>query len=141
MATAEQLESRKQLENFVARMAKPVKMLGEKIKSEWFGRPDVELKGWIERGQAIEEIKETLGYRLIMTQTEREIKWAQAQLEVCPSGDVVDYRCYLRALRFLKDFILTTEKNADIASTVLAGRDKQIGRDSFTASAVVGERY
>ena len=128
--TPEQLASRKQMADFLARVAKPIRELGTKIKSEWFGRPDDELKGWIERGRAIEEIKDSLGYRLIMTQTDKEIIWAQAQLEVCEEKDVRDLRLYLRSLRFLKDFILTTERSADISSSVLAGRESVIARES-----------
>jgi hypothetical protein len=128
--TEEQLASRKQLADFIAKVGKPIRNLAKNIKSEWFGRPDEELKGWIERGQAIEEIKGSLGYRLIITQADKEIRWAQAELEVCDEKKVIELRMYLRSLRFLHDFILTTERNADIASTVLAGREKEIGRDS-----------
>lgn len=140
--TKEQLDSRKQLSDFLEKVKKPIYALA-KIKSEWFSRPDEELKGWLERGRAIEEIKDSLGYRLIMSQTEKEILWAQQQLEVCEETQVRDLRMYLRSLRFLKDFLLTTEKNADIAGSVLAGREATIGREShaFVKNATVGERY
>jgi hypothetical protein len=137
MPTEEQLASRKALTDFVESVAKPLRKFGATIKSEWFGRPDAELKGWIERGRAIEEIKDTLGYRLIMTQADKEIRWAQAQLEVCEEKEVIELRMYLRSLRFLHDFILTTEKNADIAGTVLAGREGAIGREAFVRNARV----
>jgi hypothetical protein len=141
--TPEQIASRATLKSFVERMRPKVRRMVGNIKSEWFGRPDEELKGWVERGRAIEEIKDSLGYRLILTQTHKEIAWAQSQLEICDPKDVVDFRCYLRSLRFLQDFILTTEKNADIAGTVLAGREEAIGRESlaFVKSAVPGDRY
>lgn len=135
--TAEQLASRERVKEFLDRVVKPVSEFSAKIKSEWFGRPDDELKGWIERGRAIEEIKETLGYRLIITQTNNEIRWAQAQLEVCAEKEVPELRMYLRSLRFLHDFILTTEKNADIAGTVLAGRAGAIGKETFVRNARV----
>ena len=137
MPTKDQLDSRQQVTDFLAKMPKRIRALGEHIKSEWFGRPDGELKGWIERGRAIEEIKDTLGYRLIMTQTEKEVRWAQQQLEICPEKEVLELRMYLRSLRFLHDFILTTEKNADVAATVLAGRESAIGKETFVRNARV----
>jgi hypothetical protein len=39
---------------------------------------------------------------------------------------------YLKSLRFLNDFILTTRRNADIATGVLASRENAIGRDTAT---------
>lgn len=132
MPTEEQLESRKQLADFVERVGKPLRNLASSVKSAWYGRPDEELKGWIERGRAIAEIKDSMGYRLILNQTEKEILWAQQRLEVCPETEVRDLRMYLRSLRFFQDFILTTERNADIANGVLAGRSEAIGKDSST---------
>lgn len=137
MATSEQLESRKQVKDFLDRVAKPIRKFGEKVKSEWFGRPDEELKGWMERGRALAEIQDSLGYRLIMSQTEKEILWAMAKLESCEEKEIIEFRMYLRSLRFLKDFILTTERNADISSSVLAGRESVIGKDSFVKNARV----
>lgn len=130
MPTKAQLESRKRVDDFLDRVAKPLKGLARNIKSEWFGRPDEELKGWIERGRAISEISDSLGYRLIIAQTNKEIEWAKDQLEL-GKLDVTELRMYLRALRFLHDFILTTERNADIASTVLAGKSGSIARESM----------
>jgi len=129
MPTPEQAASRKLLDDFIERM-KPATKLARRIKSEWFGRPDEELKGWMERGRAIEEIRDSVGYRLILSQTEKEIRWAQQQLEICDEARVIELRMYLRSLRFLLDFILTTEKNAEISATVLEGRVGAIGRDS-----------
>lgn len=128
--TKEQLESRAELDSFLKRVQKPIRELARQIKSEWFGRPDDELKGWIERGRAIEEIRDSLGYKLITVQTDKEISWAQAQLEVCEESQLIELRMYLRCLRFLKDFLLTTERNAGISSSVLAGRESQIGREA-----------
>lgn len=130
MATQEQLASRKRLDDFLD----AVKPLVEKSRtaiSSWFGRPDEELKGWMERGRAIAEIEDSLGYKLIIGQTEREIEWAREQLEKGTANDT-EMRCYLKALRFLNDFILTTRRNADISSNVLAGRAGAIGRDATT---------
>jgi hypothetical protein len=132
MPTEEQIKSREELKAFVDRVSKPIRGMVRNIKSAWFSRPDDELKGWIERGRALNEIADSLGYRLIMTQTEKEISWAQAQLEICETKDVDQLRMYLKALRFLKDFVLTTERNADIASTVLAGREGQIARETMS---------
>ncbi len=72
-----------------------------------------------------------------MTQADKEIRWAQAQLEICEEKEVIELRMYLRSLRFLHDFILTTEKNADIAGTVLAGRESAIGREAFVRNVRV----
>lgn len=113
------------------KVGKPIRQFGKNV-SEWFSRPQEELKGWLERGQAIAEIEGTMGYRLIMTQAENEIRWAQQQLEVCNESLVVELRMYLRSLRFLQDFILTVRKNADISSSVLAGRKDAIGLESHT---------
>jgi hypothetical protein len=134
--TEAQLESRQQVQDFLARVRpKIVKMVGN-IKSDWFGRPDAELQGWIERGSAIEEIRDTRGYLLIMKATHNEIEWARTQLELGTTNDS-DMRGYLKALRFVKEFILTVEKNADISATVLAGRPAEIGKDSFVKNARV----
>jgi hypothetical protein len=130
--TQEQLESRKKLDDFVEAASSTLRKIKGGLKSKWFSRPDDELKGWIERGRAIDEIKDSMGYQLIVTQADREIVWAQQQLEICAESDVRDLRLYLRALRFLHDFILTTERNADIASGVLSGREAAIGRDATT---------
>lgn len=130
--TPEQLDSRKEVESFLERMKKVGRKLSAFTKSEWFGRPDNELQGWIERGRAIHEIEDTMGYQLITRQTDLEITWAQQQLEICDEHMVRDLRSYLKALRFLKDFIITTTKNADISSSVLSERAIGIGRDSHT---------
>src|SRR5258705_4076613 len=135
MPTQEQLDSRKALSDYIKQMSDAGKKIFGGIKSEWFGRPDEELKGWIERGNAIKEIEDTRGYKLIMAQTEKEILWAMAQLEVCEEKQLVEFRMYLRSLRFLKDYILTTERNADISSSVLSGRKGEIGRESFVRNA------
>jgi hypothetical protein len=139
--TPEQLESRKQLNEFLEKMHAGVSKIAKGIRSEWFSRPDEELQGWIERGRALAEIRDTMGYRLILAQTDKEILWAQAQLEVCEEHVIVELRVYLRSLRFLKDFILTTEKNADISSSVLAGRPSVLAKDTttFVKNAVVNE--
>lgn len=129
MPTEDQIKSRKELDDFLGRVAKPLKSIGRHIKSEWFGRPDSELQGWIERGRAIAEIEDSLGYRLIMEQTHKEIAWARAHLEIGDMNDM-ELRMYLRSLRFLEDFILTTKRNADIASSVLAGRPQAIAREA-----------
>lgn len=113
------------------RVGRTIHALPGKMKSAWFSRPDEELKGWIDRGRAISEIEDSLGYRLIRETTEREIEWAREQLEL-GKLDEKDLRGYLKGLRFFKEFILTTNKNADIATGVLAGRDREIGRNTTT---------
>lgn len=115
----------------MTRVGGTLRALPGKLKSAWFSRPDDELKGWIERGRAISEISDSLGYRLIMDTVEREIEWAREQLEI-GKLDERDLRGYLKSLRFLKEFILTVNKDADIATSVLAGRDAEIGRNSAT---------
>lgn len=131
MPTEDQLKSRSELEEFMQRVGRTIHALPGKMKSAWFSRPDEELKGWIERGRAISEIEDSLGYRLILETTEREIEWAREQLEL-GKLDEKDLRGYLKGLRFFKEFILTTNKNADIATGVLAGRDREIGRNTTT---------
>lgn len=131
MPTEDQLKSRSELEAFMQRVGRTIHALPGKMKSAWFSRPDEELKGWIERGRAISEIEDSLGYRLIRETTEREIEWAREQLEL-GKLDEKDLRGYLKGLRFFKEFILTTNKNADIATGVLAGRDREIGRNTTT---------
>lgn len=113
--------------------------ISDYVRSQWFGRPTGELLGWVERGRALSEIKDSIGYQLIMTQMEKEIHWAQNQLENTKSEELAQFQMYLKSLRFLKDFILTTERNADISSSVLAGRPTRIGIDShaFVKNAVV----
>lgn len=128
--TAEQLESRKQLADFLKAAGEGLRGLPARIKSAWFSRPDQELQGWAERGRALAEIEGSMGYRLIVEQTDREILWAQQQLEICDENKVIELRLYLRSLRFLNDFILTTRRNADISNSVLAGRSSAIGRDT-----------
>ena len=128
--TQDQIESREEVKTFLDRMKSVGRKISAFTKSEWFGRPDDELKGWIERGRAIHEIEDTMGYQLITRQADIEIRWAQAQLEVCDEAAILELRSYLKALRFLKDFLLTTVKNADISTSVLAQRATSIGRDS-----------
>lgn len=130
MPTPDQLASRKEVDDFMDRVAKPIRKLAAHVKSEWFGRPDEELRGWIERGRAISEIADSVGYRLIISQTDKEIAWAQEQLEV-GKLDVNELRMYLKALRFFHDFIATTERNADVSSSVLAGRSATIARETL----------
>jgi hypothetical protein len=132
MATQEQLDSRKRLAEFVQAVGKPLRGLANKAKSAWFGRPDDELKGWIERGRAISDIQDSLGYKLIMNQVDLETAWALNQMRICDVSKIEEFRMYLRSMEFLKDFILTTNRNADIATGVLAGRESAIGRDSDT---------
>lgn len=132
MPTEDQLESRKKLAEFIEAANSTFGKIKGGIKSKWFSRPNEELQGWIERGRAINEIKDSMGYQLIVTQADREIVWAQQQLEICDESEVRDLRLYLRALRFLHDFILTTERNADIATGILAGREAAIGKDTTT---------
>lgn len=129
--TEDQIKSRKALSDFIESMKGTVRKIGTKAKSEWFSRPDDELKGWIERGRAISEISDSMGYRLIMETTRREIEWAREQLEL-GKLDEKDLRGYLKGLRFLQDFILTTNRNADIATGILAGREVGIGKDTIT---------
>lgn len=140
MPTADQLASRQTLTEFIDRVGRPIRRAAKHIKSDWFGRPDAELQGYIELGSAIKEIEDTRGYRLIMGQTEREIEWAREQLEVGKLNGV-ELRMYLRALRFLKEFVLTVQKNADISQSVLSERPAEIGRDLHVRNATVGERY
>lgn len=135
-AVAAQEASRSELTRFLKKQSAKVQEIYKGIKSEWFGRPDEELKGWIERGRAISEIKDSIGYRLIMEQTQKEIQWAMRQLETCDEKDLMEMRCYLKCLRFLKDFILTTERNADISSRVLAGRAENLGKETFVAGGL-----
>ena len=132
MPTEDQLKSRAEVKSFVQRVGRTIHALPGKMKSAWFSRPDDELKGWIERGRAISEIEDSMGYKLIMDTVDREILWAQAQLETCAETEVRDLRMYLRALRFMDSFILTTHKNADIATGVLAGREAEIGKTTTT---------
>lgn len=129
MPTPEQLKSRQELKDFIERVARPVRELGAHVKSKWFSRPDEELKGWIERGRALAEIEDSMGYQLIVNQVEKEIEYTRNALEVGTANDI-ETRGILKGLRFLHSFILTTKRDADISSSVLAGRESQIGRDS-----------
>lgn len=130
MPTLEQIESRKKLADFIEAARGQVRGVAGRVKSALYGRPDEELKGWIERGRALSEIEDSPGYRLIVSQAHREIEWAREQLELGTDHDT-EMRAYLKALRFLDDFLLTTRRSADIASGVLAGREGAIGRDSM----------
>lgn len=129
--TEDQIKSRNEVKEFLKGVGSTVRKIGAKAKSEWFSRPNDELKGWIERGRAISEISDSLGYRLIMETTWREIEWARLQLEI-GKLDEKDLRGYLKGLRFFQDFILTTNRNADIATGILAGREAGIGKDTVT---------
>jgi hypothetical protein len=131
LPTADQLESRKQLADFIRAANEKIRSVSGTV-SEWFGRPSDELKGWIERGRALAEIEGSMGYRLISATLEKEILHSQQALEICAENQVQDWRMYLKSLRFIQSFILTTRRDADIASGVLAGREGSIGRDSAT---------
>lgn len=131
MPTPEQLQSRKQVETFLERTGKLARKTVRRINSAWFGRPTEELQGWIERGRAIDEIKDSMGYRLILDRSEQEITWAQRELESCKPEDLVELRLWLKCNRMYRDFILTTERNAQISSEVLEGRASAIARESL----------
>jgi len=135
--TQAQIESRQQVQEFLDRVAKPLKNVASKIKSEWFGRPDEELKAWIEKGRAIEEIKDTRGYQMIVSQLEKELEWTTNELDVCPKEVIDQLREYRKGLKFIRAFILTTEKNADLAGSVLAGRAGAITKETFITNARV----
>lgn len=139
--TQEQLDSRKELETFISKMKKPFKDMAAKVKSEWFGRPDAELQAWVEKGHAIEEIKETRGYQMILEQLDKELQWSTNELDVCPKEVIDQLREYRKGLRFIRGYILTTERNAEIAGSVLAGRAGAISKETFVRNATVGERY
>ena len=125
--TADQQASRKQVQDFLDRVRKPVREWAAGIKSEWFGRPDKELKDWIEYGRWWNEVKDTRWYQNQLATLDKEIKYAQEELEVGKGlEDVPELRAYLKALRFVRGHILTTERNADISSRVLAGRAEEI---------------
>ena len=130
--TTEQLESRKKLADFIAAAGEKVRGVTSGLRSAWFGRPDEELKGWVERGRALAEIEDSMGYRLILETIGREIEHTQKALEICDEKEVRDWRIYLKSLRFIESFILTTRRDADISSSVLAGREGAIGRESHT---------
>ena len=57
MPTEDQINSRAEVERFIQRVGRTIHALPGKMKSAWFSRPDDELKGWIERGRAISEIR------------------------------------------------------------------------------------
>lgn len=130
--TEEQLKSRKALDEFVDAM-RPLRELASGVRSKLFGRPEAELKEWRRRGAAIDEISGSEGYRLIVGTVDHEIEWARDQLETREGTEV---RAYLAALRFVKNFILTTQRDADVSSKVLAGRAGEIPRTTFVASNV-----
>ena len=110
--TADQLASRAEVATFLKSVPQKLRAIGENIKSDWFGRPDHELKGWIERGQAIAEIKDSRGYFLIMCTLDNEISWATNELK---RKEVAGLREYLQALEFIKGYVVTTERNAEIS--------------------------
>jgi hypothetical protein len=129
--TADQLLSRKQVADFVKAASEKMRGLAGSVKSKWFSRPDEELQGWIERGRAISEIEGSMGYQLIMHTLETEIDHVRQALEIGTANDV-ETRGILKGIRFTQSFILTTRRNADISSSVLAGRESAIGRESTT---------
>jgi len=135
MAREEQVKSRKQLDNFIDAV-KPLLDKGREWKSKWFGRPDAELKALTQAGQAISEIADSMGYRLIWNTVEHEIEWARTQLELAEN---VEIRAYLKALRLVQNVVLATQRDADVASKVLAGRVGAIvdERVTFVKNATV----
>jgi hypothetical protein len=141
MPTEEQIKSREEVDRFLARVKKPFEVFSKSLKSEWFGRPDEELKGYIEKAHLLEEIKDTRGYQLILKQLDDEITWSQKELEVCKTEVIEPLRQYLKGLRFIRGWIVTTERNADIANSVLAGREGAIGKETFIKPVTAGDRY
>lgn len=124
--TPDQLASRSQLSRFVRAM-QPIVEAVRNTKNALFGRPDDELKGWIERGRWIAEIEDSMGFRLITSTLDKEIEWSRDQLE---REESIETRTYLKALRFVKSFILTTRRDSDISMKVLAARAGAIPEDS-----------
>lgn len=128
-----QSESRLALLDFVKRVRKQGGEFLKGIKSEWFGRPDAELKAWMERGSWLNEVKDTRWHINQVATIDQEISWAQEQLEI-GKFPTEELRAYLKALRFVKGHIVTTDRNADMASQVLAYRAQQIGTQTFVSS-------
>lgn len=106
-------------------------MVKESI-SKWFGRPVKELQGWVQRGQAIEEIKDTLGYQLITRALDNELAYARRCLEVCEQKDVQELQLAIKAFSFVKSYILTVERSAEASLKVLEGRPEAIAKDAMS---------
>lgn len=132
MPTEDQIKSREEMAKFLTKMKSATKKIGSVVRSQWFDRPDEELQGWIERGRLLAEVKDSRWIQLQIHTIEQEINWAQQQLEVCKPDDLEELRLYLRSLRFVKGYILTTERNADVSSSVLAGRPSAIAKGTLT---------
>lgn len=132
MPTDAQLESRNQVKEFLQRVASPLRSLSSTVRSKWFDKTDEELNGWIERGRAISEIKDSLGYKYIMQALDSELNWTQAKFENCDPADMLQLQCCVRSLKFVRDYIISTERKADVSASVLAGRPNAIARDTVT---------
>jgi hypothetical protein len=106
-------------------------MVPQWAKSAFSGQKDEALKGWIERRNALNEIKDTRGYQLIDSQISRELDWATKELVHASPLEVVQLQSYIKALNVVKNFILTTNKNAEVAAEVLQDRPKQMDLDAY----------
>jgi hypothetical protein len=100
-------------------------------KSAFSGQKDEALKGWIERSNALNEIKDTRGFQLIDSQISRELEWATRELVHASPFEVIELQAYIKALNVVKNFILTTNKSADVAAEVLQSRPKQMDLDAY----------
>ncbi len=131
--TKEQLESRQEVDDFLTRVGKRVHSLVG--RSKWFSRPDSELKAWVERGAMLEEVKDSRWHQLQLRTLEQEIFWAQTELEI-GKLDSDELRAYLRALRFVRNYIADVQKNAEISNDVLQGRVKELEKVTFISGGM-----
>jgi hypothetical protein len=128
--TPEQVQSREEVKSFLSRVQPIIERARSTVKSMLGDRN--EMQSWIDRGRALAEIQDSKGYKLILATVENEIRWAQARVESddCVDKELVEVRAYLKSQRFIKNYILTVHRNADISSKVLAGRAEAIAEET-----------
>lgn len=98
--------------------------------SDWWRQPIEVHKGWSERYAALNEVRDTIWFQLVVKQLDSEIAWGKEQLVYCKPEQASDLRGYVKANQSLKNFIADTDKKGGVSADVLKGRYKQIGRDA-----------
>ena len=88
--------------------------------------PDSELQAWVKRSQMLAEIEDYPGYKLVMTLLENELNWCQEALEECSQEHLVELQAYSRALRFIRDYVLSTKATGERAYGILVDRMPEI---------------
>src|SRR2546423_8158813 len=85
---------------------------------------DEQLARWASNADALREIENTRGYKLITGRLAEELKWAERELQAASIFHFVKIQAYIDSLKVVLDFIRATTKNEQPAKDLLSERAK-----------------